>query len=84
MKVIGVVCPSCKQFIFSRARHDCHYCKCGDIYVDGGFECMRVGFMKAVPKTETREVPATKKELYDDWNKGTDLYGSIDDGSTTE
>ena len=75
--VNGLVCPTCKSFIFSRARHDFRSCVCGNILVDGGFDYMRAGSKGAVPVSERRQVKATRKQLYDDWNKHTDLYGLV-------
>ena len=37
MKTYGIKCPECKDVIFSRAKHDLHYCTCGKVFVDGGF-----------------------------------------------
>lgn len=37
----SATCRKCKDFIFSRHRHDCVYCKCGAIAVDGGQEYLR-------------------------------------------
>jgi hypothetical protein len=36
MEVVGVVCPRCETFIYSRHRHDMRYCPCDYCYVDGG------------------------------------------------
>ena len=77
MKVNAIKCPTCKDIIFSRARHDCRGCTCGEIYIDGGFDYKRVGFHKYLPESVQINVKATKKELYDDWNNATDKYGLI-------
>jgi len=37
MKTHGIKCPKCKDVIFSRAKHDLHYCTCGKVFVNGGF-----------------------------------------------
>ena len=86
MKIKARKCPLCKDLIFSRARHDFRNCSCGAIFVDGGFDYLRMGFTtKAVEsfrriKTVDVIVDATKEELYDDWNKKTDKFGLIKKG----
>jgi len=35
MKVSAICCPKCKNIIYSRARHDCRSCSCGEVYIDG-------------------------------------------------
>ena len=37
----SATCRKCKDFIFSRHRHDFVTCKCGAISVDGGQEYLR-------------------------------------------
>lgn len=81
-KVTGIVCPTCKAFIFSRAHHDFHYCKCGECFVDGGFEYLRFGWTKTQPIRATTEVRQTQRELFSDWNKKEDKYGIIEDFDT--
>jgi hypothetical protein len=44
--------------------------------VDGGFDYMRVGY-KDQPEYVEVYVIATKKELYDDWNKNINKFGTI-------
>lgn len=80
IKVTGVTCNNCKQVIYSRAHHDYRHCKCGHTSVDGGFEYIRYGWETETGKPEQVEieVDATKKELYDDWNRSIDKYGRID------
>lgn len=79
-RVLTVTCPNkdCSEEIYSRARHDFHYCKCGEIFCDGGFEYMRVGWEKEMPKQRIRYVNASRQELYDDWNKRIDKFGRIE------
>ena len=40
----GVRCNKCLDSIFSNSRHDFVSCKCGDTFIDGGFDYQRVGF----------------------------------------
>ena len=79
--VITLQCPKCKDRIYSRARHDFRTCTCGLIFVDGGFDYVRAGFMKATklpfPTHYRMYIKALKKELYDDWNESIDKYGII-------
>ena len=50
MTVKGIECPSCKERIWSRHRHDFRWCKCKEVAVDGGREYLRFVFNKIVPK----------------------------------
>ena len=78
MKVNAIICHSCGDTIFSRARHDCRPCSCGKVFIDGGFDYLRVGgenLDKIIHKTIN--ILQTKKELYDDWNLKKDKYGII-------
>lgn len=38
-----VQCRKCEDIISSSHRHDFKYCKCGEIFVDGGDDYLRVG-----------------------------------------
>jgi len=33
----GVVCPNCDEILVSLSRQDFNSCKCGKVYVNGGF-----------------------------------------------
>ena len=78
MYVDAVVCPDCGETIYSRARHDFHYCHCGSTAVDGGFDYLRYLSNKLDEvKVVKVEVKATPKKLYDDWNYGKDKFGWI-------
>jgi hypothetical protein len=77
-KVTCVSCPNCADTLFSRANHDWRICTCGDTFVDGGFERMRIGAKDCNKiKTFTKIIKASKQELYDDWNHSKDQYGLI-------
>ena len=41
----GQRCTLCGDEIYSNSRHDFVSCKCGDAFVDGGFDYMRCGAM---------------------------------------
>ncbi len=77
-----VQCPKCREIIFSRARHDCRSCKCGSIFIDGGFDYVKIGYDTyhgKRPKIIQKWVKQTKDELFADWNSGEDRYGKIKD-----
>jgi ssDNA-binding Zn-finger/Zn-ribbon topoisomerase 1 len=76
-KITAIKCPKCRDIIFSRARHDFHWCSCGEIAVDGGFDYLKVSYKTASPERIAIEVKETKKELYDDWNFTKDKFGLI-------
>jgi len=77
--VNGVVCPSCGDRIFSRARHDFRRCSCGEVFVDGGFSYLRVGYTETPPEQVAWQINPriTKAMLYEDWKAGTDKYGKV-------
>lgn len=78
MKVRGVKCLSCGDFIYSRANHDLRPCTCKMCLVDGGQEDqLRICGDKKYYEFGYVEVPVTLKKLYKDWNKGKDKYGRI-------
>lgn len=83
MKINAVKCSICNDIIYSRAHHDWHRCTCGDIFVGGGREYLRIGWGSRKPKTVEIEVNATDKELYDDWNYSLNKYGVIKGASKT-
>jgi hypothetical protein len=76
-KVNCIVCPSCKDVIFSRSRHDFHWCSCGEVAVDGGFDYIKMSFKTVKPEIVVREVDASREELYQDWNYRRDKFGFI-------
>ena len=78
MKVNAVQCPECKDIIFSRARHDFHYCSCGYVFIDGGFDYCRFG-AKDLNKVKSMQIDvnATAKDLYDDWANNKNKFGLI-------
>lgn len=83
MKITGLYCPKCKQFIYSRDRHDCKWCKCQTYYIDGGQleEVFGTGGKdKNFPSLIlTIDLDVTSDELYYDWNLCMDKLGFIDD-----
>jgi len=75
MKINAVMCSTCNQVIYSRARHDFCTCDCGDTSVDGGFNYQSVSFKNSSPRPVIIEVKATRKQLFDDWTKRIDKFG---------
>jgi len=57
MKVHGIICPICKEFIWSSYRHDFKSCKCGSIFIDGGQkDYIRLGPLKNVVDIKDLEI----------------------------
>lgn len=78
MKIDAIQCNKCGDTIFSRARHDYRSCSCGECFVDGGFDYMRVGFKdKDSYINKSLEIDTTKEILYKDWNNRKDKFGLI-------
>ena len=78
MKVFAVRCPHCGDIIYSRAHYDFHYCSCGYVFIDGGFEYSRFGAesLDNIDQLEI-DVKATKEDLYKDWNERINKFGII-------
>jgi hypothetical protein len=81
MKITGIKCPSCNDIVFSRARHDCRFCSCGDVYIDGGFDYTRIGFSSQPPEKIELNLDVTVQDLFFDWANCKDEYGLIKDES---
>jgi hypothetical protein len=77
LQVAAYQCPTCKDIVYSRARHDMRGCTCGAIAVDGGFDYSKISFKFVPPSPVPFEVDATKKDLYDDWNNYGTKYGLV-------
>ena len=83
MKIEAYQCKKCKEYIYSRARHDYKECSCKGLAVDGGHYHPNqtwipqriIGDLKAEYKIFDVEV--TEKELYTDWNDSKNEYGVI-------
>lgn len=80
MKVYGIRCNYCQDAIYSRSRHDYHCCSCEKVGIDGGFDYMRIMFHKREDYNRVEiELPKgiSKKDLYNDWNEGKEVYGWV-------
>jgi hypothetical protein len=77
-RVITVICPKCGVEMYSRARHDARMCRCGTM-IDGGFDYRHYAWPEGYHflDTRVRYVNATRKQLYDDWSRGTNRFGII-------
>lgn len=40
----AIQCAHCGDIIESKHTHDFKWCKCGTVYIDGGFSYTRIGF----------------------------------------
>lgn len=79
MLISCIECPTCRDKVFSRARHDCRSCSCGEVYIDGGLEgyYQRVGFKEIPPNRVDVEVDTYKADLYFDWCDDENKFGVI-------
>jgi len=79
-RICGIVCPLCKDFVFSRARHDMRHCSCGAAAIDGGRDYTKVTWDPArapMPKSTYKYITQTDAVLVRDWNHRIDKYGII-------
>ena len=87
MKIRSVICPYCKDIIYSRAHYDFRSCGCGKTSVDGGngdkdnwgYERVLYKPDAEVPESVQVEVDTTPQELYDDWNYSKNKLGIINE-----
>ena len=77
MQVNAIVCKGCGDTVYSRARHDMHFCTCGLVAIDGGREYVKLCGEPENYKLIKLEVKATNKQLVDDWNYQINKYGLI-------
>ena len=80
MQVTAFQCPSCKTWVWSRARHDFRTCPCGEISIDGGqHDYHKVSYKNTPPVSKTFEVDCTPEQAVHDWNKAVDELGYLTD-----
>jgi hypothetical protein len=77
MKISAIKCMNCKDTIFSRARHDLRECSCGSVFIDGGFDYLRIGGDKNNYELIRIEIDISKNDLALDWAKRIDKHGLI-------
>ena len=84
MKVFGIKCKKCGDFIYSRAVHDFHSCTSEACSIDGG----QNDYFRACGNPDDYEFirdveieAKDGKELYEDWNRGKNKYGWIKNNS---
>lgn len=77
MTVNAIYCTSCKDTIYSRARHDYRSCSCGKIAIDGGFDYCKIIGKVTDFESKRIKIKETKFDLYKDWNEGINKYGLI-------
>jgi hypothetical protein len=77
MKVSGVICKNCNNFIYSRTTHDFRWCPCGKVAVDGGMDYLKIVGNQEDFSFAREEIDATEDDLINDWNTGKDKYGII-------
>lgn len=84
MLVHGIRCKRHNIFLYSRANHDFHTCsecaKLNDnkiVAIDGGQDSHSTRVIGNQDNWEffTKEVNATLKDFYEDWNTSTNKYG---------
>lgn len=79
-RIYGVTCPLCKDFVFSRARHDMRSCTCGAVAIDGGRDYTKVSWdpqRTGMPTGSHRYITQSDAILIRDWNFHLDKYGII-------
>lgn len=68
----GVQCGKCEEKLFSMWVHDFHFCKCGETFIDGGYDYVRCGWTTLRPKNiyrleEIKQIEDTKKYPSQEW-----------------
>lgn len=82
--VVGAVhCLRCDDVIWSKYRHDFHYCSCGACFVDGGRDYFRAGYSDGVGVEFGRLVLATGEFVAGD-PEGTTPEDGTEDVSDNE
>ena len=83
MFVNAIKCLKCGDIIYSRSRHDFHWCSCESCAIDGGFDYFKiVGNHEnweslKINILENKSENEVKKILYDDWNERKNKYGVL-------
>lgn len=79
MKVVAVECKDCNSIIFSRSRHDCRSCICGNISIDGGRSYVKLTTKDSskVGRQYHLTISIPNSELVDDYYNNSNKYGLI-------
>ncbi len=83
MRINAIKCLNCGDVIYSRSRHDFHWCSCKSCAVDGGFDYLKIVGNKEnwestqINILENKTDDEVKKILFNDWNKGKNKYGRL-------
>ena len=83
MRINAIKCLKCGDTIYSRYRHDFHWCSCESCAVDGGFDYLKIIGKKEdwesvqINILENKTDNEVKKILFDDWNKRKNKYGLL-------
>ncbi|MCK4260043.1 MAG: hypothetical protein KAX49_13775 [Halanaerobiales bacterium] len=77
MKIHAIICPECRDTVYSRAHHDMRYCSCKTVAIDGGFHYAKVTFKTTPPESLFLELDVTEKQLFGDYNTNENKYGLI-------
>lgn len=77
MKIQAIECLKCGYIIYSRARHDMRWCHCKSCAIDGGRDYVKVCGSLDDIKEHILDLPLTSVDLYEDWNKDINNFGSI-------
>lgn len=79
-RIYGITCPLCKDFVFSRTRHDMRGCTCGAVGIDGGRAYTKVSWdpqRTSMPLGSHKYITQSDDVLTRDWNFRFDKYGII-------
>jgi hypothetical protein len=85
--VKAIRCGDCGELVYSRAHHDCNFCECGNVAIDGGPHIegddtpnyLRIIGSNLKTINHSIEFDGSLKEfkraLFDDWSLKTDKLG---------
>lgn len=83
MLVKAIKCNKCGDVIYSRCRHDFHWCSCESCAIDGGFDYMKITGHDGdwgqvdINILDNESQDKVKNIMFDDWNKNKNKYGTI-------
>jgi hypothetical protein len=84
LRHFGLLVYSTGELIYSRDRHDFHYDRTQQYYIDGGFDYLKAGFPSDARKGVDFEyvefsLPdrVSQHDLHNDWNYNINKFGSV-------